>query len=137
MPYINIEILVVTSLLLCVFVTVRSIYFRRLSQQHQEKLTAAQQALQTADEELAELRLVARTFATFKADLAQAELSTKMQHSRLQFNRQYDNLRPPERYHYIHSMAQKGMTADDIAAILTISNQEADQLVALANLSQK
>jgi cysteinyl-tRNA synthetase len=137
MPYINIEILVVTSLLLCVFVTVRSIYFRRLSQQHQEKLTAAQQALQTADEELAELRLVARTFATFKADLAQAELSTKMQHSRLQFNRQYDNLRTPERYHYIHSMAQKGMTADDIAAILTISNQEADQLVALANLSQK
>jgi cysteinyl-tRNA synthetase len=137
MPYINIEILVVTSLLLCVFVTVRSIYFRRLSQQHQEKLTATQQALQTADEELAELRLVARTFATFKADLAQAELSTKMQQSRLQFNRQYDNLRTPERYHYIHSMAQKGMTADDIAAILTISNQEADQLVALANLSQK
>ena len=137
MPYINVEILVVTSLLLCIVVAVRSMYFHRKSLQHQEELTAVKQSLQTATEELAELRLMARTFATFKADLTQAELSTKMQHSRLQFNRQGEDLRTPERYHYIHSMAQKGMTANDIAAILAISTQEADQLVALANLSQK
>lgn len=137
MPSINLEILVITSLFLCVAVTVRSIYFRRLSQQHQEELSAVQHSLQAANKELEELRLTARTFANFKADLTQAELSTKMQQSRLQFNRQCDDPRPPERYHYIHSMTQKGMTVDDIAAILTISNQEADQLVTLANLSQK
>jgi hypothetical protein len=131
------EILIAISVLLSILVTLRSIYFRRRLVHYREKLGATLLSLEKANEEIARLHLIEQKFSTFKADLSQAELATKMQHSRMECNRQNNALRPPERYNYIHSMAQKGMTAADIATVLTISNHEADQLLALASLSQK
>lgn len=42
----------------------------------------------------------------------------------------------PERYSYIHSLAEKGLSVEEIASILTISTHEARQLVTLAKIAQ-
>jgi len=42
----------------------------------------------------------------------------------------------PERYSYIHSLAEKGLSVEEIASILTISTHEASQLVTLAKIAQ-
>ncbi len=136
MIHIDTEILLTITFFLCVLITIRSMYLRRLLIRDRTKLGEALIALECAAAELEKLRQMQKRFQNFKANLSQAELATKIQQPRLELSRKNGELRTPERYQYIHSLAEKGINASDIASILTISNQEADQLVALANLSR-
>jgi len=74
---------------------------------------------------------------TFENRLGAAELTTKLQQPRLAggytSERQHHS---PEKYGFIHSLAQRGMSADDIASILAISAHEARQLITLANIGK-
>jgi len=136
MTHIDAEILLTITLSLCVLVTIRSMYLRKLLIRERTKLVETFTALDCAAAELEKLRQTQQRFQNFKTNLNQAELATKIQQPRLELSRKNGELRTPERYQYIHSLAEKGINASDIASILTISNQEADQLVALANLSR-
>jgi hypothetical protein len=136
MIHIDSEILLTITLFLCVLITIRSMYLRRLLNKKDFKLSAAVASLDLMGRELEELRQVEKRFQNFKANLNQAELATKIQRPRLELSRRNEDPRTPERYQYIHSLTDKGINASDIASILAISNQEADQLVALANLSR-
>jgi hypothetical protein len=42
----------------------------------------------------------------------------------------------PERYRYIQSMTEKGLNAQDIAAMISISLHEATQLVTLTRMAR-
>lgn len=72
----------------------------------------------------------------FHSSLADAELSTKIEKSRAAGLKNDRNRTTPEKYCYIHSLAEKGMSPDEIAAVLTISPHEARQLVTLAKIAQ-
>ena len=43
----------------------------------------------------------------------------------------------PERYRYVHRLAESGMAAEEIAEVLSISGHEARQLVNLARLAAR
>lgn len=68
--------------------------------------------------------------------LADAELSTRIEKSRATGLKNDHNHAAPEKYCYIHSLAEKGMSSEEIAAVLTISPHEARQLVALSKIAQ-
>ena len=131
------EMLLSLTLVILIIATVRSIYLTRTIFNLEQKLSASQECSQNLSFENEKLRQVEKRFQSFKADLSQAELTTKMQHPRIGVGRSTQTIRPPERYQYVHSLAGKGIDSLEIASILAISPQEADQLVALAQLSRQ
>jgi hypothetical protein len=73
----------------------------------------------------------------FQISLGEAELTAKLQqtrHNSIPTPERSHNT--PERYSYIHSLAEKGLSVEEIASILTISHHEARQLVTLAKIAQ-
>lgn len=77
------------------------------------------------------------TAETFENRLGTAELTTKLQQPRLggvsTSARQHHS---PEKYGFIHSLAERGMSAEEIASILAISAHEARQLLTLAKIGK-
>ncbi|MBE0583502.1 MAG: hypothetical protein IH612_07010 [Desulfofustis sp.] len=71
----------------------------------------------------------------FAADLNQAELTTRFQYPRPRDYGAIAERTAPERYRYAHRLSRKGMEAEQIASLLTISRHEAQQLVHLSRLS--
>lgn len=136
-PLLETEILFSMTLVLCIMVTARSIYLSKIMMLQKNKLHTATLSLESVNKELNNLRTVEKQSNVFKENLNEAELFTNVQKSRPIFNQKVNNHKAPERYQYIRSLHQKGVDAEDIAAILTISTHEANQLVALANLSSK
>lgn len=73
----------------------------------------------------------------FQNNLGEAEKKTTLQKPR------YSEFQPPERprntperYSYVHSLAEKGLSLEEIAAILTISTHEARQLLVLSKIAK-
>ena len=124
------------ALLLTTAVTIRAIYFRITATKISRERDQALALLKSSREELRHLKEQEKRCADFKSDLNTAEISTKMQQSRTVLSCGSGNVEIPERYRYVHNLSQKGISSSDIAAILSISNNEAEQLVALANLSR-
>ncbi len=131
------EILLALTLGLCILLTMRSIYLSKTMKHQENRLQNTADSLENVSKELDELRLVEKRFKTFKDDLSTAELFTEVHKTRQSFDAIAKDHKIPERYQYIRSLHQKGVKTPDIASILTISTHEADQLVALANLSAK
>ncbi len=131
------EILLALTLGLCILLTMRSVYLSKTMKHQENRLQNTADSLENASKELDELRLVEKRFQTFKDDLSTAELFTEVHKTRQSFDAIAKDHKIPERYQYIRSLHQKGVKTPDIASILTISTHEADQLVALANLSAK
>ncbi len=131
------EILLALTLGLCILLTMRSIYLSKTMKHQENRLQNTADSLENVSKELDELRLVEKRFKTFKDDLTTAELFTEVHKTRQSFDAIVKDHKIPERYQYIRSLHQKGVKTPDIASILTISTHEADQLVALANLSAK
>ncbi len=131
------EILLALTLGLCILLTMRSVYLSKTMKHQENRLQNTADSLENASKELDELRLVEKRFKTFKDDLSTAELFTEVHKTRQSFDAIAKDHKIPERYQYIRSLHQKGVKTPDIASILTISTHEADQLVALANLSAK
>ena len=135
MNFITTEMLLYVTYTLLVLVSIRTIYLRinisKLKQIHSE--TSAK--LDSAAHKIEKLEYIKKKYDTFSTDLEQAAMASKVQQTPRILNNSNSDQRPPERYKYIHSLTQQGIAAAEIAKILTISSQEADQLVALANIS--
>lgn len=82
--------------------------------------------------EFNELESKVTTLPDFNKEMSETAVTTKLQSKR---NQDHQNSNTPEKYQYIISLTKKGMKADEIASILSISEHEARQLVSLAKIS--
>ncbi len=73
----------------------------------------------------------------FQNNLKEAELTTRLQTSRLNDTIGRSVADSPERYQYISSLDEKGMSSEEISTILNISLQETEQLLSLSRIAQK
>lgn len=129
------DIVAIFAFLLVVCVFIRALFFRKQTDRLSDDLRLTQQELAIA---LADLEVSQRKHTVnlgFQDDLQNAELTMKLQQPRL--SAQYGNrsTTTPERYLYVRSLAEKGMSAEEIASILKISIHEAQQLVNLSKLA--
>jgi DNA-binding NarL/FixJ family response regulator len=116
-------------------VTGRAIYLRRKSERQEKLLTEANKTVSEYEQRLLLLEEKDKQHNAFQESLNQAEITTKLQRSRLSSQEYNSQMSPPERYKYVHSLAASGMSSEEIASILYISIHEADQLVKLARLA--
>lgn len=72
----------------------------------------------------------------FQNSLNMAELTTMLQKPRLNAQSVDTGKTTPGKYSNIQSLAQKGMSVEEIASVLAVSTHEAQQLVNLAKLAQ-
>ena len=129
------EIILSITLGLCILLTMRSVYLSMIMKKQRNRLQTTTSSLAHVNKELDELRSLEHRFNSFKDDLNNAKLFTKVEKSRPLFNQRTKEHQIPERYQYVNSLHQRGVDAPEIASILTISTYEANQLVALASLS--
>lgn len=102
-----------------------------------EQLTETTVSLERTRHNLAKLQEKHEKIVEFQNSLGEAELTTNRQKPRFfEFQASERTHNTPERYNYIHSLAEKGLSAEEIASILTISTHEARQLVSLAKIAQ-
>ncbi len=125
------------SILFCTVSTVLTIMLKR-SNNNQGKLLAEMRAAlevqQTNAEYQDEQKGNCRTVNIFDDNLRTAELTTRLQHPRLTMQQGSSSPATPERYQYIQSMVEKGMNAQEIASMLSMSLHETTQLVTLIKM---
>jgi len=128
------EILTTVTLLFLIFSAINlTRYRRKCSQLHEEqRVLIDEQEILTS--ECSVLREKLKEQLSFSTDLAQAELTTKLQSTRTGYHSNRASASPPERYRYINSLSKSGATAEKIASLFTISTHEAEQLVALSRI---
>ncbi|MGW8195625.1 MAG: hypothetical protein ACWGOX_15310, partial [Desulforhopalus sp.] len=73
----------------------------------------------------------------FQHDLDKAELTVPRRQPEIRARERHGAGHPPEKYCYIRSLSEKGMDAREIASILAISRQEAEQLVTLTKIARE
>lgn len=122
---------------LLILVASRAIYLRRSISIQRKEYAETSAQLETANNKIEKLEQIEIKYNTFSSELKQAAMVSKVQQTPRVLNQVNRDQRPPERYTYIHSLTQQGIAAVEIAKILAISTQEADQLVALANISNR
>jgi hypothetical protein len=128
-------LLILLALLLSSVATWRSIFFRKKMEQQSKLLAEANATLAEMHEKLSGLQEKDKKSSDFSRSLNQAEISIRIQESRLSAQNYNRSMSPPERYRYVHSLAAKGMSSQEIALVLSISIHEADQLVNLSRLA--
>jgi ATP/maltotriose-dependent transcriptional regulator MalT len=134
MPAIVIEVTaIVLALLLCSGVLWRFILFKKRANKQSELLTETAKAFADMQKQLLALQEKNKQYKEFQDSLNQAEITTRLQKSRLSVQEQ--DMPAPERYRYVHSLAASGMSSQEIASVLSISIHEAEQLVNLARLA--
>jgi len=129
-------IIALLALFLACFTVGVAIYYRRKTTTLSKKLAIALEKLATAHASLQEMDERYKKTIEFQKNLSEAELTTRLQQPRLAAQHSLGRVSAPERYLYVRSLAQNGMDAKEIAAILSISTQEAEQLVNLSRLAQ-
>jgi|GEM_PF-465834 len=72
----------------------------------------------------------------FQDSLKMAALTTQLQKTRLQVQANDTDMVASDKYSSLQSLAQEGKSVEEIAATLTISTHEAQQLVNLSRLAQ-
>ena len=102
-----------------------------------EQLTETSISLERTRQNLVRLQESHEKIGNFNNSMGEAELTTKLQKPRLDHIHAPERSRnTPERYSYIHSLAEKGLSVEEIASILTISTHEASQVMTLAKIAQ-
>ena len=102
-----------------------------------EQLTETTMSLERSRHNLTKLQEKHKKIFEFRSDLGKAELThraPKPQATDIQALETHRN--SPERYNYVQSLAEKGLSVDEIASILTISIHEARQVLALSKIAQ-
>jgi len=100
------------------------------------QLTETTRSLELAKKELARTEKTRQNFSHMDTTLADADLITELQKPRLKSHAGHNASAPPEKYSYIHSLTEKGMSEEDIASLLSISLHETRQLVNLSKLAR-
>lgn len=118
--------------LLCLGLVLWAISLKRHNRVIQTTLTAKETELFELKKEFTELEERVEKLSDFNNSMKETTVTTKLQSKR---NQDCTNFTTPEKYQYIISLTQKGMQAEEIATILSISEHEARQLVSLAKIS--
>ncbi|BHH83390.1 hypothetical protein [Desulforhopalus sp. 52FAK] len=104
-----------------------------------EQLTQATISLESNRKKLSDLQRRHEEITAFQKSIREAELTTSLQKPRLYAahdeSRYSNNKNVPEKYSYIRSLTEKGMSVKEIATVLSISPHEANQLVTLTMIS--
>lgn len=134
----SIAILLISSLF-CMGCTALVVIFKR-STSNKDKLLAemrtALEALQKDNTLKEENPGSGQAELIFDDNLRAAELTTRLQQSRLSVQQRGYSSATPERYHYIQAMVTKGMSVQEIASTLFMSLAETTQLVTLIKMAQ-
>ena len=102
-----------------------------------EQLTETTISLERTRQNLTKLQEKHEEIILFQNNLGTAVASSKAQQARATDAIPADRPRnTPERYGFIHSLAEKGLSVEEIASILAISTHEARQLVTLTKIAQ-
>jgi hypothetical protein len=125
------------ALVLCTVALLKIFALRKENRLLAEQLTETSVTLERTRNNLANILKQQEKTEDFENRLGEAELTTKLQHPRLRGHYSPERQRSsPEKYSYIPSLAKRGMSAEEIASILTISTHEARQLVTLAGIGE-
>ncbi len=118
-------------------VTLRSMVLKKQSKKTLQCLQEATSSIHVLERKLAQLAEEKQQEPAFDEDLDKAKVVTNLQKSRMSLHQVQAKVDMPERYRYVHSLIKKGMGSDEIANVLSISPQEAMQLVTLSKLSSQ
>lgn len=129
-------LLLLVALATGAFAVSRAIHFQKKGRSLSGRLVEVTGNLETIRNSLRELEQKYNQSIEFNQNLSDAEITTRLQTSRLSLQTRPDAPEAPERYRYVHRLAGSGMAAEEIASVLSISSYEARQLVALAQLAQ-
>lgn len=123
--------LIITTIL-CLSLAFWAISLKRQNTVIATSLKAKEAELLDLQTEFDELEKKVTLLSDFDTTMSETGVTTKLQTTR---NVNHQNSTTPEKYQYIISLTQKGMKAEEIASILSISEHEARQLVSLARIS--
>lgn len=137
LSYNNIYMLL--SCLICLIVLFNFFLVKKENKKLEILLTEANAGLEITRKRLSDLQRRHNEIIEFQNSIQHAELTTKLQTPRLRGDGQDVNhvyhSNTPEKYKYIRSLSDKGMSPEEIGAVLSISPQEANQLVSLSKLA--
>jgi len=125
------------SILFCSVSTVLMIMLKRSNNSQAKLLSEMQASLEVRQNNADDQEGNCRTANIFDDNLRTAELTTRLQQPRLTLQQCGYSAATPERYQYIRSMVDKGMSATEIAAMLSMSLHETTQLVALIRVTRQ
>lgn len=100
------------------------------------QLTETSISLELTRKQLGQLQDRQAEINTFQNNLQAAALTTKLQKPRLDAQHSVAVSASPGKYGNIQLLADKGMSIEEIAAVLVVSPHEARQLVNLAKIAQ-
>ena len=123
-------------LILFAFALRKAVVLKKENAHLSRQLAEASNALESTRAELLSLQDKQQKTDEFETSLAEAELAKKFRPARTTIQNPDTNHNTPEKYGFVHSLAQKGLSSDEIASVLTISPHEARQLVTLAKIAQ-
>lgn len=122
--------------LLCMGAVFKMVSIKNKNSVLVNKLSDASIILERKDGELAALKKRYSTVLKFQNSLQVAELSTQLQAPRTSAQTTPKKSFAPEKYKYAQSLAEKGMSAEEIGSILTMSSHETNQLISLSRIAQ-
>ncbi len=128
-------LLIVILVLLLITTTIRSYIFKKKAERNSRKLHEVMNTVHALENKYAKLEEEKSEEPVFDKQLNQAEVTSKLQTSRIHRHINQSKVKTPERYSYIRTLIDKGLNSDEIASVLAISPQEALQLVKLSELS--
>ncbi len=122
--------------ILCFVLVLWIILIKRQNIKLASQLQGIKHTLAEKERQFNETKHQLKEMSNFQQSMAEAQLTTRLQTQRVSLQGQ-EKTTTPEKYQYILSLTEKGMDADDISSLLSISRHEAEQLVNLAQLNQK
>lgn len=120
------------TLVLLIIALLWLIKLHREKRQLTARLAETGQRLEQAGRALTALRQSQQQSRPFDENLGAAQLTTRLQQPRLAGGGDV-----PERYRYIRPLACRGLSAEEISAVLAISTREAEQLVELSRMARQ
>lgn len=125
--------------LACLATITKCILVKKENKLLSEQLTQTTINLESNKKKLRDLENRHNDIKEFQNSIEHAELTTKLQAPRLQIAHGERRIsaasHAPEKYTYVRSLTEKGMSPEEIGAILSISSHEASQLVALTMIT--
>ena len=116
--------------------TIKIVSLKKTNGRLTRELSETTSSFNRSRKQLATLEDKQATAEEFQRDLNKAELTAQLQKPRTSLQASSGTSNAPEKYSYIPSLMQKGMSAEEIGAILAISTHEAKQLVTLSAIAK-
>jgi hypothetical protein len=137
MDHVNFSLILVLILsVLCALSILLIVLVKKENKLLSQQLTETTISLELSRNKMAALQEKHSQINEFQSSLHVAELTTRLQKPRLDAQSIDRGNSVPGKYSSIQSLAQKGMSAEEIASIHAISTQEARQLVNLSKLAR-